>query len=218
MRWRMLSALGAISFVLSLGRAEGKIVDRIVAMVNHDLITQGDLDRVLEEQVQALRLYEGKSYTEARQIAEANVATRLEDLIDSTLLDQEARRQEREKPELQISQLVLDEEIRNFRKEQGLQDDAAFERALKAQNYTQASFRQEMLKSLRIKELLKREVVPRIHVTDAEVIAFYNEHRDKYLDKDAARNALREQRFLEEREQYIRSLRERAMVRILISF
>lgn len=218
MRWRMVSAVGAMSVVLSLGHAEGKIVDRIVAMVNHDLITQGDLDRVLEEQVQALRLYEGKSYTEARQIAEANAAARLEDLIDSTLLDQEARRQEREKPELQISQLALDEEIRNFRKEQGLQDDAAFEKALRAQHYTLTLFRQEMLKSLRVKELLKREVVPRIHVTDAEVIAFYNEHRDKYPDKDAARNVLREQRFLEERARYIRSLRERAMVKILVSF
>jgi len=200
------------------GRLEAKIVDRIVAMVNLEVITQGDLDRLLNEQIQALRVYEGKSYEEARQIAQADAAARLEDLIASTLLDQEARRQEREKPELQISQLTLDEEIKKFREEQGLKDDAAFERALRAQNYTQATFRREMLKSLRIKELLKREVVPRIHVTDAETIAFYEEHRAEYPDKDAARDVLRERRFAEERERYIQSLRERAMVKILVSF
>jgi parvulin-like peptidyl-prolyl isomerase len=207
-----------VALLASATPLEAKIVDRIVAMVNLDVITQGDLDRLLNEQIQALRVYQGRTYDDARQIAEADAAARLEDLIASTLLDQEARRQEREKPELQISQIALDEEIKNFRNEQGLKDDAAFEKALSAQNYTQATFRREMLKSLRIKELLKRDVVPRIHVTDAETITFYNEHRDEYPDKDAARDVLRERRFGEERERYIRALRERAMVKTLVRF
>jgi len=209
--------------LVALGAATGqagfaKIVDRIVATVNQDVLTQGDLNRLINEHIQLLRVYERRSPEEAKQIAESHASERLDDLIASTVLEQEAQRQEREKPELAINPRMLEEEIRQFRADQNLKDDAEFERSLAAQGYSKASFEREMRKSLRIKELLKRDVVPKIHVTDAEAVAHFAEHPGEYETKDAALDALRETRFAAEREKYIVALRAKAFIKIHVTF
>jgi peptidyl-prolyl cis-trans isomerase SurA len=216
-RLRHAVALGAAVLLLSVGySAHGKIVNRILAIVNYEVITEGDLGRLLDEHVQALRVYDGKSLEEATRIAESQRAELLDNVIAAALLDQEARRQAQENPALQVPQVALDEEIRQFRRERQLTDDAEFERTLRAQGYTQATFRREMLKNVRVRELIKRELIPRLHVTDAEVIQYQAAHQ--IADKSAAREALRNERFLEERERYIQSLRKKAFVKLLVRF
>ena len=208
----------AFPLVFASGDAETKIVNRIVAKVNDEVITQGDLDRLIREHVQALQVYDSMPLTQARSLAESESRLRLEDLIANTLLEQEARRDEEEDPTLVVDQLMLDEEIANFREQQGLGDESEFRRALGDQGYTTSSFRREMLRNVRVRELYRREIIPRLNVTADEVTAHYEENRAEYENEETARAYLREQRFAEERDRMIAGLREDSFVQILVDF
>lgn len=198
--------------------ASAKIVNRILAVVNYEIITQGDLDRILAEQIQMLRVYEKMSLEDAEKTATQQAKERLDELIAAALLEQEARKQEEKNPQLQISGLMLDEEIRQFRAQNRLENDADYKKALEAQKYTEAAFRREMQKNIRIRELFKRELIPKLNVTDADAIVYYDQHKEDFTSKEQARDYLREQRFAQERTKYIENLRQKSFVKVHVAF
>jgi parvulin-like peptidyl-prolyl isomerase len=189
-----------------------------VAFVNAEVLTQGDLTRLVDEHIRALRIYERRAPEDARAEAEGRMGELLDTLIASTLLEQQARKQEREDSAIQITQVMLDDKIDQFRRLNGLRADEDFNLALSEQGYTQATFRREMLRNSRIEELFRREIVPRLSVTDDEVVAYLAANADTIADKTDARNMLRESRFGEERQKYIDALRDRSYVKILAEF
>ena len=198
--------------------SSARVVDRIVAVVNDEVFTQGDLTRLVDEHIRALRTYERRTPEDARAIAESRMPDLLDQLIASTVLDQEAKRQESVDPSLQITQVMLDDKIGLFRRQNSLQEDADFEAVLREQGYSHATFRREMLKNARVADLVQRELLPKLSVTDDEVVAYLAENSDRFADKDEAKNRLREERFLEEQDQYIADLREKSFVKILAEF
>ena len=215
---RVLALVLTVCVAFACASAEAKVVDRIVALVNGEVITQGDLERLIREHVQALRAYGGLTQEQARREAETEAGARLEDLVASALLEQAAREDEEEDPLLVIDQAMLEESVAAFKSEQGLHDEAEFRRALDEQGYTMNTFRREMLRSLRIRELFRRDIFPRLNVTDDEVIAFYEAHKADLESKQMARDQLREQRFAEERERMINRLREESFVKIVVTY
>ena len=198
--------------------SSARVVDRIVAVVNDEVLTQGDLTRLVDEQIRALRTYERRTPEDARTIAESRMEELLDQLIASTVLDQEAKRQEVVDPNLQITQVMLDDKISLFRRQNSLLQDPDFEMVLRDQGYTHATFRREMLRNARVAGLVQRELLPKLSVTDDEVVAYLAENPDTFADKTEARNKLRETRFLEEQDRYIAGLRGKAFVKILAEF
>lgn len=198
--------------------SSARVVDRVVAFVNAEVITQGDLTRLVDEHIRALRIYERRTPEAARAAAESRMGELLDTLVASALLEQEARRQEQEDPAIQITQIMLDDKVDQFRTMNGLRKDEEFDLALREQGYTAATFRREMLRNSRIEELFRREIVPRLSVTDDEVVAYLAENVHRIADKAEARNMLRESRFGEERQRYIDALREKSYVKILAEF
>ena len=210
--------VGILAFMAFPLRLEAKIVDRIVAFVNAEALTQGDLQGLIRDHAQILQAFQRLSPAEAQSAAEEHSEAHLEELIATSLLVQEARRQEQENPQYQIAQTALDDFIRAFRIERELTDDAEFVQALRQRNQTQEMFRREMLRTLRIRELLTRELIPRLNVTHNDAEAYYEANKEAFASKDEARRALREKRFLEERKTYIARLRQKAFVKVLIQF
>lgn len=210
--------VGMLAFMAFPLRSEAKIVDRIVAFVNAEALTQGDLQGLIRDHAQLLQAFQRLSPDEAQSAAEEHSEAHLEELIATSLLVQEARRQEQENPQYQIAQTTLDDFIRAFRIERQLTDDAEFVQALRQRNQTQETFRREMLRTLRIRELLTRELIPRLNVTHNDAEAYYEANKEEFASKDEARRALREKRFLEERKTYIARLRQKAFVKVLIQF
>ncbi len=213
-----IAALLLCAFMAFPTPSNAKIVDRIVAFVNAEALTMGDLQKLIRDHAQLLQAFQRLSPAEAQRAAEAQSEAHLQELIATSLLVQEARRQELENPQYQIAQTTLDDFIRAFRMERQLTDDAEFAIALRQRNQTQEAFREEMLRTLRIRELLTRELIPRLNVTDNDAEAYYEANKEAFASKDEARRALREQRFLEEREAYIARLRQKAFVKALIKF
>jgi peptidyl-prolyl cis-trans isomerase SurA len=173
-RLRSLIALAAI-LLITASTSWGEIVDRVVAVVNDDVITQYELDSTVEL---ILKRNEQNIRPEDREriTAEARKAL-LDRLIEDLILRQEARR---------LGIVVREEEltatIQQALAKRNLSIDTLQEALIKDgtnyEKYREAT-RSDMIKS----RILQREIRPRVSVTNEEIGAFYQEHRDEYEGK-----------------------------------
>jgi peptidyl-prolyl cis-trans isomerase SurA len=173
-RLRSLIALAAI-LLITASTSWGEIVDRVVAVVNDDVITQYELDStvelILKRNEQSIRPEDRERIT-----AEARKAV-LDRLIEDLILRQEARR---------LGIVVREEEltatIQEALAKRNLSIDTLQEALIKDgtnyEKYREAT-RSDMIKS----RILQREIRPRVSVTNEEIGAFYQEHRDEYEGK-----------------------------------
>jgi peptidyl-prolyl cis-trans isomerase SurA len=173
-RLRSLIALAAI-LLITASTSWGEIVDRVVAVVNDDVITQYELDStvelILKRNEQSIRPEDRERIT-----AEARKAV-LDRLIEDLILRQEARR---------LGIVVREEEltatIQQALAKRNLSIDTLQEALIKDgtnyEKYREAT-RSDMIKS----RILQREIRPRVSVTNEEIGAFYQEHRDEYEGK-----------------------------------
>jgi peptidyl-prolyl cis-trans isomerase SurA len=173
-RLRTLTAIAAI-LLFAAAPSWGEIVDRVIAVVNDDVITQYELDSTVEL---ILKKHEQSIRPEDREriTAEARKAI-LDRMIEDLLLRQEARR---------LGITVRDEElnasIQETLSKRNLSMDTLQEALIKdGTNYDKyrEATRSEMIKT----RILQREIRPRVTVTNEEIGAFYQEHRDDYEGK-----------------------------------
>ncbi len=153
----------------------GEIVDRVVAVVNDDVITQYELESTLEK---ILNRY-GKSIPpgDRERIARDARKALLGNMIDDLILRQEARR---------LGITVRDEDITNTiqenlnRRKMSLDD---LQQALAKEGSTYEKYREATRSDLIKTRIMQREIRPRVSVTNEEIGAFYQEHRDEYEGK-----------------------------------
>jgi peptidyl-prolyl cis-trans isomerase SurA len=145
-------------------QSKARIADRIVAVVNEDIILETELDQWAVPQMRGpvdLSTAEGKkTYDEVRHKA-------LDQLIDQKLIEQQAT-------ELKLG--VSPEEIQRGIDEIKTQyklDDAGFVEALKQQGFTLESYRKNMRSQILQLKVISTAVRSRVSVSDDEVKAFY---------------------------------------------
>jgi peptidyl-prolyl cis-trans isomerase SurA len=159
--------ISIISLFLSITSAHAEVVEKILVIVNDDIVTQSDLDRLATNlksdglvDKALLELYDKK-----RLLSDKDY--QLEFLIDERLLDAEIRRQgivsPIEKVEAEIRKIISDnktsrEQLRTSLTKRGL---------------SYAEYQNFVKGSLERQTLLSREVASRIKVSDDEVAAFF---------------------------------------------
>jgi len=150
-----------------------EIVDRIVAVVNDDIITLNDLNLSLKpymNQVKSMGYDAGK---ESDLLAKLR-KDMLDRLIDQTLTDQEIQ-----KAGLVISDAEVDSAIERI-KEKNLYSDEDFRKALSAEGTSLEEFRKNMKGQILRSRLVNREVKSKIVITDQDVKAYYDAHPEEY--------------------------------------
>lgn len=156
--FRILAA--GLLFLSLAGAAQAQVVDRIVAVVNGEIITLQEL----KQQVLALA---GPAPAEADKVA----AQILDEMIDDIILRQEA-----ERLKVEVSDSEVENEIRQVKARRRL-SDAEFERALSMQGMTAAQYkertRHEIVKHKMLGYMVRRKVV----VTQEEIDAYYEKNR-----------------------------------------
>ncbi len=173
-RLRTFTAIAAI-FLFAAATSWGEVVDRVIAVVNDDVITQYELESTVEL---VLKRYEQSIRPEEREkiTAEARKAL-LDRMIEDLILRQEARR---------LGITVREEEL-----------NAAIQESLAKRNVSMDNLREILIKegtdyeryreatrSDMIKQrILQREIRPRVTVTNEDIGAYYQEHRDEYEGK-----------------------------------
>ncbi|MGD8739078.1 MAG: SurA N-terminal domain-containing protein [Desulfobacterales bacterium] len=170
--WWVLACSAAV-FSINAQAEEPIVVDRIVAVVNDEIITLYDLNETLkpyEENIQAL----GYPPEKARQTLFKLRADLLNKLVDQKLTDQQIK-----KNNLTISAQEIDMTIERIKESRSYTDED-LRAGLAEQGLTIEEYRENLKKQLLRGKLVNREVKSKVVITSAEIEKYYNEHIEKY--------------------------------------
>jgi peptidyl-prolyl cis-trans isomerase SurA len=154
-------------------QADDTVYDRILVKVNEGIITQYDLDA---EMAPILASIKGRQLNEAeqKQLADLRRQT-LERMVNDLLMKQEIK-----KFQIEVSDSVIDDEIRRMREERGMTEEE-FEEVVKGDGLTMQAFRARLKGLIEKQELLAYMVHSKVLVTDSEIQKEYDANRDTYL-------------------------------------
>jgi peptidyl-prolyl cis-trans isomerase SurA len=146
---------------------DGDITDRVVAVVNNDAITLGELQETIVAYRAENRQQRGPSDEDlAKQF--------LPRLIDNRLQLQEADREK-----VVVEDNELNDELNERLKTYGAKSVEDFEKMLKEQGLSMEAVRRRLRENLRVQKVIRRKVALRVSVTDAEIVQYLEENRDK---------------------------------------
>jgi peptidyl-prolyl cis-trans isomerase SurA len=161
----------------SSGKAE--IVDRIVAIVNENIITLSELEQFRK----SFYPYTPKrkdwlnrefELLDVRQEA-------LNTLIEEKLIDQEADRQK-----IEVTQKQLNDTVASLKAERGW-SQSQLEMAVEAQGFTYEEYLAEVERRLKRTKLITRVVKSEIEINDENLRAYYEAHIDDYMADESIR-------------------------------
>lgn len=151
-----------ILFLLTGFGQAAQLVDRIVAVVNGDIITFQDLQ-------QQIRLAVGQ--TPDQVTAEKIAPQVLDAMIDDIVLRQEAQRLK-----IEVSDAEVENEIRQFKARRRLSDED-FERSLRLQGMTPEQFKERSREDIVKHKILGYMVRRKVVVTQEEIDAYLERNR-----------------------------------------
>jgi len=170
--WLVVAAATA-GFADAQQAQQPEVVDRIVAVVNSDIITLYDLNRAFkpyEANIKALRYPEDKERQTLFQVR----SDVLNQLIDGQLADQQTKQ-----AQITVSQKEIDTTIERMKEARSFTDEQLRE-GLAAQGITMEEYRKEIESQILRTKLVNREIKSKIVITREDIKAYYDTHREKY--------------------------------------
>ncbi len=169
-----------IPFTPKLSASE--MVDRIVAIVNDDVICLYDVHdmlRVLENRVDEM------GYPEERR---EEIMNDLRQKVINKLIDKKLTDQELKKYDIGVSEEEIDRTLERM-KENGIFNDEELQEMLSTEGLTMEEYREEISDQILRRKLVNREVKSKIVITEEDIRRYYEDHYDEY--KSATRYHLR---------------------------
>jgi len=161
--------------------AGAQVLDRIIAIVNDDIVTLYEFNAAFEPYLKNIEnTYKGKDKDQF--IAQARDAF-LQRMIDGILIEQEAKK-------TGISSTVKDEDVMNVlqdnlnRQKMSMQD---FLRNIAREGSSLEAVKRDIRSQLIRMRIIRREVKEKVVVTDEEIGEYYNKHRAEYEGKESVR-------------------------------
>jgi len=168
-----------IPLLLLANLSHGEVVDRIVAIVNDEVITLSDLNGAFEPyRKRIVETYRGQA--KEGLMAEARMSF-LNRLIDTILIDQEAK-----KNGISIKEEEVMAAINDIMAQKKLSLEDAM-RELATQGISYEAYKKEIREQLIKMRLVRREIKSKIMVTEGEIGEYYRKHREDYEGKEAVR-------------------------------
>jgi len=155
--------------------ADVRVVEEIVAKVNNEIITRGELERARKQLEESLRR-QGVTPAQLKQALEEADRNALREKIDQLLLLQRAR-------DLNIN---VDSEVSRYLAEiqaqQKIADPDKFAEFIRQQTgMTYEDFRQQVKDSFLTRRVIQQEVASKIVIPRSEVQKYYEEHKDEFI-------------------------------------
>jgi parvulin-like peptidyl-prolyl isomerase len=171
---------GVLFFLTVLLSSAGAVVDRIVAVVNQDIITLSEVERMvghLKEEIEEGDRLERRS--------RANELSRMaiEKLIEEKLIDQEAKRSGIKATPKEIESAIEGIKRRNSATQEDL------ERALARDGLTFEAFKKDIEKKIIRTKLVQWNVKVEPNVGEKELRDFYLKNTDRYRTEESYRPA-----------------------------
>jgi peptidyl-prolyl cis-trans isomerase SurA len=155
------------------------LLDRVVAVVNKEVITWSELYKMMEYEA-ADRIRE-LDEQERMKIFKENEALFLEQLIDMKLQIQEAKRLGYE-----VTSEELNEAIENIKNKYSL-TDGDFEESLKKEGLTFDEYKERLSEQILISKFVNRQIRNKIVISDAEVKKYIEANKEKFNDSEVLR-------------------------------
>ncbi|MBM3219106.1 MAG: hypothetical protein FJZ38_10585 [Candidatus Rokubacteria bacterium] len=146
---------------------DDEVLDRVVAVVNNDAITLGEL----EEAMAAAR-------ADARQRPPGNEEQVRREFLNR-FIETRLQLQEAEREKIVVDEAEVDEELLDRIKKTSMKDVEDFKAALKAQGISYDSVRKRLRETIKLGKVVRRKVTIRVSVTDAEIDRYLDENREK---------------------------------------
>jgi len=159
--------------------AGAAVVDRIVAVVNDEVITLSDLNEELDViRQRTAATYKGQDIERLLAEARPHVLNRM---VDRLLIGQEAR-----KSGIVLKDEEVNEAIRDglAQRKMRMEDLIA---SLAKEGATLEEYRRDLRDHLMKTKLVRREIRSKIMISDDEIGAYYQKHRDDYEGKETVR-------------------------------
>lgn len=163
-------------FLIGFGNcpiSSAETVDRIVAVVDSDIITLAQLNKEADRYRKNIESSENSNEKKKALIEELNKKV-LESLIDYSLTQQEAK-----KYNITISEAEVDSSIENIKKIKKLSKEA-LEKALEQEGLTIKEYRENLKNQILQGRLINYAVKSKVVITEAEIKKQYEVNSEKY--------------------------------------
>ena len=170
--------VASLTAVVSIAAADVKVIEQIVAKVNGDIITRGELERgrqVLELQLKQQNVPAAK-FQEALKEQEADA---LRDQIDQLLLVQKGK-------ELNINvDPEITRELADIQLQNKISDPDKFHQWVQEQaGMPFEDLRQQMKNKTLTQRVIRQEIGGRITIPKAELMKYYETHKDDFVRQE----------------------------------
>jgi peptidyl-prolyl cis-trans isomerase SurA len=160
--------------MLSVASAAAVLLDRVVAVVNKEVITWSELYKMMEneaaDQVRALK------EEERLKIFKDSEAAFLEKLIDIKLQIQEARRLG-----LDVTTEEVTEAVENIKKKYSLTDNA-LEESLKKEGLSFEEYKKRLAEQIVISKVVSQQIRNKVVVSEEEVKKYMEANKESFTD------------------------------------
>ncbi len=174
--------IAAILFfsIIPVGGIAAITIDKVVAVINNEVITQSELEEYREDPTNLLRdCFSGVSRERL-----LNKLTRdiLNKMIEKKLQLQVARQMN-----IAINKTEVDAALDDIKVKNAFPDDETFKRALASENMTLEQYKKELTEQLMIMRLVTKEVRSNVVISEEEIKRHYKEKKKDYSIPEEAR-------------------------------
>lgn len=172
----IFALLGLCFFGIPEVHAEKQFLDRVVAVINDEAITQSEIDIMLRPIFNQYK----KDYQGDRLVDVLDQARRqlLNQLIEDRLVFQEAKEKK-----IEIDNVDVDKQMENFKKR--FKGESELESVLKDEGMTLTTMRERLERQAMIRKLQDMEVRSKVVVSPMEVEKYYQEHPEEFKTTEA---------------------------------
>lgn len=168
--FRIIVVAGAVA--TAVPAQAGIMIDRVVAVVNDDIVTMSDLQKEVAARAQEiLGSLQGKELEAAKKRVSRDI---LNLLVERHLQLGLAKRRG-----VGVSDDEVTNAIEDVKKKNDF-DDEALAKALEAKGMTLADYRKTLREEIIVNKLVYREVKSRITVTDSEIAEYYKANKSSF--------------------------------------
>jgi parvulin-like peptidyl-prolyl isomerase len=178
MRSRALFILGGLFLILGILSSSEAVVDRIVAVVNKEIITLSEVEKMIGQLKDEIG---GGDRLERRERVHELSRMALERLIEEKLVDQEAKKSGIKVPAKEIDGTIEEIKRRNTATQEEL------EKALANDGLTFETFKKEIEKKLLRTKLIQYSVKIEPNVGEKGLRDFYLKNGDRYKTEESYR-------------------------------
>lgn len=152
--------------------ARCEVMDRIVAIVNDDIIT-------LKESERHIRVEKSDRFVSVNEyLTNMKLKEKIDLFIDDILIRQQAR-----KLKIEVSDKELESIVEGIKK-QYLISDAELRDQLKKDNITYEDFLVGLRMNLLKNRVLTRVISPEMTITEKDLLEYYEKHKTEYVDEE----------------------------------